>query len=473
MKKLTTTILMALVALLATAKPVEPREALTVAQNFWSQEFKETAEFRDLTRTLGFEEIYLFERSDGKGYVVVAGDDIALPILGYSRESGFPTEGVSPSVMSWLRTYESEIRYGREHEVEIDKSVAQEWENLKEGREPASAKGVNVEPLLTSRWNQSPLYNKYCPKADGEDQAPTGCVATAMAQVMRYWKFPEHGTGSHEYDYSDRDTVHWPYGPLSADFEHTYYDWDHMPDTLSGACDSIEIEAVAVLNYHCGVALDMVYGEDGSMAFVTIEDAILFDTNIYPAHIACEVVIPQYFGYSPMTDGKLRRDYELDEWIALLQNELVAGRPIIFAGAEEEGPSAGHCFVIDGCNQRNKFHINFGWGGSYDGNFYVDALKPARYYDFNARQQAITGMCPPGMEGITTVRGAKDIKVWAGKGAINIKGENLGAVEVFDLMGRQVARESGHGESQVTLRVPANGLYVVRTEGISHKVMVR
>ena len=471
MKKVLLALLLLLPCLL-NAKHVDKETATTVAQSFWMHKYKECPTLQDISEEFGFKNIYLFVTGDRSGYIVIAADDCAVPVLGHSR-NGFPTTQVAPSVLSWLRSYEIQIAAAKKQNIKVDESVVSEWEALTNGSITPEPKSIVVDPLMTSIWNQSDPFNLYCP-GEGNNKTPTGCVATAIAQVMHYWKYPEHGTGYHEYNYANNtDTnFNWQYGTLSADFENTYYDWDNMPDTLLPSSDSAQIKAVATLNYQCGVALDMLYAPGGSMAFVTIEDNIIFDTHYYPTHIAAEIIIPQYFGYSQQTDGKVHRDYmENMAWVNLLRNDLEKGFPIIFAGAEEEGPSAGHCFVIDGVDARLFFHINFGWGGAYDGGFRVDAISPSRY-DFNSRQQAIIGMCPPGIESVPTIARTDNARVWARNRTIVLSGSNLGKGDVYDLTGRPVASFDAQGETQHIVPVPHSGLYLVRHNGHISKVFV-
>ena len=569
-------IALALIPMLVQANPVDKTTAMRVAENFWWQEFKEHVSFTDYSSVLDLTEIYLFEEINDRGFIIVSADDRAMPVLGYSRRP-FATHNICPSVVSWLRTYEEQIVYARMNDIKADETVSGEWDALKNGTPlPEPKASIQVDPLLTSAWDQDEPYNLYCP-GEGNNKAPTGCVATAISQVMNYWKYPEHGFGYNEYNYADYTDTNfgWTYGTLSADFENTYYDWDNMVDTLHTTSDSASIKAVALLNYQCGIALNMLYKPGGSMAFVTIEDNILFDTNHYPTRIAAENIIPRFFGYSSATEGRLRNEFStVTGWINLLRDDLQKGRPIVFAGAAEEGPSAGHCFIVDGCNPRLYFHINMGWGGSYDGDYRIDALSPYRY-NFNSRQQAIIGMRPPqfssvkvvcsgaenensgvfhgqtpvcetfvnmtngGTENILDItagegeiiatiavdndvvysygsvynhenlnvqnqkhisydfssieddvtlriyftsgelsidaasRDADKLTVYAKDKNVILKGCAIGCGSIYDIMGRKVADFDGHASAYLSVPVSQNGVYIVRANGLSHKVVVR
>lgn len=435
-----------LLPLAALANPIDRATATRVAENFWWLQFKEQASFTDYSDNFGLTRIYLLGENNSNGFIIVSADNRAFPVLGYSHD-GFQTQKVCPSFVSWLQSYEHSIAYACDKNIPPDQTIIDEWDALTNGQPLPKAKdAIQVAPLLTSTWDQDLPYNLYCP-GEGADKAPTGCVATAMAQVMYYWRFPEHGYGQNQYNYADfTDTnFNWQYGTLSADFENTHYDWDNMVNQLGNNSDSANIKAVALLNYHCGIALNMLYKPGGSMAFVTVTDNILFDTNYYPTRIAAENIIPRFFGYSPETVGKQRMNYErFLDWVYLLRDELQKNRPIIFAGAAGEGASAGHCFILDGVNPYLFFHINFGWGGLYDGDFRVDAIS-SRSFNFNCRQQAIIGMRPPDMFSVkVTCNGSSG-------GSVSHNSDNV--------CGTFVNMTTGADDSKLNI-VAADGFYI-------------
>lgn len=228
-------------------------------------------------------------------------------------------------------------------------------------------------PLMTTKWNQSPYYNALCPA-----NSVTGCVATAMAQIMKYWNYPAKGTGFHSYN-------HPTYGTLSANFGGTTYQWSSMPNTVNSANN-----AVATLMYHCGVSVNMDYSPQSSGAYV-IQDS--------PTPQACsEYALKTYFGYRSTLQGVQRNNYNQTQWINLLKIELNAGRPVLYAGF---GSGGGHAFVCDGYDNNNFFHFNWGWGGSSDGYFQTSALNPGSLGTgggsggFNSDQQVVIGIQPP------------------------------------------------------------------------------
>ncbi len=326
---------------------------------------------------------YVFNNESSIGFVMVAADDIATPILGYSDKGSFDPNNIPPNAAKWFDKYRKEIRYAIENKLESSNETKQAWLNLKKGAlqdHPLNITGV--APLLTTLWNQSPYYNALCPfdNATGT-YTVTGCVATAMAQVMKYWNYPANGAGFHSYN-------HDKYGTLSADFGNTTYQWASMPSSVTS-----NNSAVATLMYQVGVSVDMNYGAaatGGSGAYVISSQS--------PVTNCAEYALKTYFGYKNTIQGIELRNYSGAAWITLLEAELNAGRPIIYAGF---GTGGGHCFVADGFDNNNFFHFNWGWAGAYNGYFSIDALDPAGVGTgggtggFNSGEQAVIGIQPP------------------------------------------------------------------------------
>lgn len=277
-------------------------------------------------------------------FVVVSGDDAAYPILGYSIESAFNTSKIPQNFQKWFEGYKQQIYNIRKNALAATSEIQAQWL-----RPPVITrlKANSVSPLLKTKWDQMPYFNEKCPFDTKENEfTVTGCVATAMAQIMKFWEYPAKGLGFHSYTHND-------YGTLSANFGGTEYNWSAMPDELTSANAD-----VATLMYHCGVSVDMEYGVEGSAANT-------FDV-IY--------ALKHYFGYDKSMKGVYREDYSETDWIALLKNELDNGRPIQYAGTGSEG---GHSFVCDGYDINSYFHINWGWGGSSDGYFLINVLNPS------------------------------------------------------------------------------------------------
>jgi hypothetical protein len=328
--------------------------------------------------------IYLFEINGNDGFIIVSGDDGATPVLGYSRGNNLEATRVPDNFRKWLEGYKNQIRYIRSRPGLASGETEDQWKDLISGRGTSGTESATaVEPLITTKWNQSPYFNDLCPYDPYYgDYSVTGCVATAMAQIMKYWNYPETGNGFHSYNHAN-------FGIISANFGSTRYDWEAMTDVLAG-----ENPAVATLMFHCGVSVDMNYSANSSGAYVVSEAS--------PVEHCAEYAFREYFSYDNSLTGVIRENYTTDGWIQLLKTELEAGRPIEYAGF---GAGGGHAFVCDGVDPNDFFHFNWGWGGYFDGYFVIDALDPegtgagGGSGGYNSGHQAIIGIRPP--DGIT------------------------------------------------------------------------
>ena len=377
MKKITLLITLLFGLGSAMAAPVNPQTALRVAENFWKGITSQVG-IVEQVQDASFDHLYIFHVNETEGFVIVAADDRAYPILAYGDDDVAGDMG--PETRFWLGQYEREIEALASGTVRNDDAIladyiARQWERLLSGTWSEPKSGNMVPAMLTTRWNQSPLYNYYCPAG-----CPAGCVATAMAQVMKFWNHPVKGEWSHSYYTS--------YGTLSANFDSTYYDWDNMPNSLSSSSTMDQIHAVALLSYHAGVAVEMNYGTDGS-------GASMIGNGYGPSAVSA---LKNYFGYSNTTHGIYKYNYTDNEWVYMLKTELDQGRPILYAGYDN---SAGHAFVFDGYNSSSQFHVNWGWGGSYNGFYSMGALNPGgggvgtnTSNTFNSTNQAIFGIEP-------------------------------------------------------------------------------
>ncbi len=359
------------------AKPVDKETALRVAQNYCKQQGENGLQLVDISESLPYREFYTFVGDNGKGFVLVSADDCVLPILGFSANGIFAIDNMPIHVKEWLDDYEDQIRFyrtlsGRHIQRSNnpgDSIRKSRWAGLLGDNPPMPPQYTSVAPLLTTQWGQRALYNSLCPyDSIHSDRAVTGCVAVAMAQVMKYWGHPTTGYGSHSYTHST-------YGTQSVNFGTTTYAWSNMPDSLTTSSSTTEINAVATLLYHVGVAIDMDYGVSGyggSNAYTINESNVpnLFGTTSVPS---AENALRYYFKYRSNAHHILYSDGSDAQWISIMQNELNNSRPIIYSGRDSTG---GHSFVCDGYNEQNQFRINWGWGGSYDGYFSVGAFTP-------------------------------------------------------------------------------------------------
>ena len=242
-----------------------------------------------------------------QGFVIISGNTVLPPVLGWSDQGTFPDmEDAPENYRSWIGRYSEMIEFATANGVTPDEKTQRQWENASLG--VFGTKNTRtVGPLVSTRWNQDCFYNAMCPSTGGGwwggggscGHVYAGCVACAMAQVMKYWNHPEHGFGSHSY-------VHSEYGTQSADFGNTTYQWDEMPEELYFYND-----AVATLIYHCGVSVDMQYAASGSGAYsIDVEDAL-----------------HDYFGYCG-AKYRQKSGYQEEAWIAMLKAELDLSHPI-------------------------------------------------------------------------------------------------------------------------------------------------
>lgn len=363
MNKILSFALLLLWTLSIAAAPVSREQAQIAALNFLKHQKligeKTKLEAYSFGQKSQTPEFYIFNYDDS-GFIIVAGDDASTPILGFSDESVFSGDNMPPSLAAMLNGFSQQITYIREHSIQANLSIAADWNLVLIGYSSID-KGYSVNQLLTCLWDQGSPYNALCPydPAGPGDRVYAGCVATAMAMTMYYYRYPVHPTGYHSY-YSD-------YGTLSVDYSQSNYNYEQMPYRLTSAnYDAAKIQ------YDCGVAVDMMYSPDGSGAYMN--DALN--------------AMKEHFGYNPAATLEHKDDYTETDWINLLKAQLNAGHPMPYAGYDV---SAGHAFVCDGYNN-DMFHFNWGWSGSYNGYFYISNLNPG--YNFSIGQQAFINCYP-------------------------------------------------------------------------------
>ena len=374
MKKILFLLLQLISLQLVFANPVNEKTAHKVAERFLTAKMGTTPRLSlsPLPDSLS-SAMYLFV-AEPKGFVIVSADDYAVPILAYSTESEVPSPLPEP-VAEWLYNYAQEINYLRALYEKDANGIRVDWENSLAYSSATSNSTTTdgVAPLIQTRWGQSQYYNALCP-SNSSGQAITGCVATATAQIMRYWNHPQTGVGSHSY-------THPQYGTLTANFGATTYGWSNMPVSLAASSTPAEIASVAQLMYHVGVAVEMNYGTNASSS-----------TNIKAA-----TALKQYFQYDPNLRFEYKSNYPDSIWKALLRSELSAGHPVLYQGSQS---FSGHSFICDGYSSNDYFHFNWGWKGSYDDYFYIGNLNPG-WYSFNGNQAAVFGIIPMASDGGT------------------------------------------------------------------------
>lgn len=342
--------------------------------------------------TVGADTVYyVFGQADG-GFAIISADDAVMPVLGFSHTSpaGEPLE--NKMLMRQLDRYGQKISAVRQSGI-VSAANKRSWRAYADSvptvdtvsqtdsvpaidstqvvdtvvvidTVPIVDTLITVGPLLTSAWEQKDAYNDSCPSF-------AGCVAVAMGQIMRYHKWPEKGRGWHKYVPSETPS----YGQQVVNFGATTYHWELMPDRLRSHHSSEMKSAVAQLLRHAGVAVDMSYNKNGSGSYT------------------CDVLyaMPHYFRYSDSIAQFSYGSYPADEWFKIIKAEIDAGRPVIYSGASSTGE--GHAWVVDGYNTDGYLHVNWGWGGDYDGFFLLDKMI-LETTTFDRELDAVVGIRP-------------------------------------------------------------------------------
>lgn len=348
---------MCFVQLMAFAGPRSYQQALKIAQQqaerLGISMDAMSPQPRMVQKTNGIDPAYyVIENGTNKGYTIVSADDRLPEIVGYAKQGNYTEDTLPEAYVEFITAYQKfveEVKAGNPHALR----TAAEAKAL---RESASYTQPTVAPLLGDiQWNQGDPYNRMCPEYDGVHKAVTGCVATALAQVMGYWKYPSQLQADIPGYTSKSNKINVP--GISKATDGTY-DWDNiLPQYRSGSFNDVQANAVAKLMHHCGVAVKMDYGQSSG-------------ANVNPEHLS------KYFGYDKDFMAEVRREaFSIKEWNTLIDNELKAKRPVLYSG---QSSSSGHQFVCDGSDGKGLYHINWGWGGSQDGYFDITILNPAK-----------------------------------------------------------------------------------------------
>jgi len=371
-----------ILSFVVSANPVTQQTAQTVATNFYSQTLHSPTHNLTLVYTEntnnGQPVYYVFNVANNGGFIIVSAEDAARPIIGYSKKGQYVVPGNNNNVAWWMNCRKQEIEYASVYGIIATNDIANEWTRYINNTTPkvthSVASVLSVGPLLQSTWDQPWPYNTMCP-----GNSVTGCVATAMAQVMRYWSYPPHGHGYSGYWEKTIDGFANNYGYLAADYDTSTYRWSNMPYSVSGSNNE-----VAKLMYDCGVSVDMNYSPPGSGAWVINGDYPVCSQNSYV----------KYFGYNPTTiQGVYESNYTYPKWIALIENELNNSRPVQYVG-NDSVHNEGHTWVCDGYDVNNNFDMNWGWSG-YDNGYYSPSALNVIGLQFNWWNEAVIGIEPP------------------------------------------------------------------------------
>tara|TARA_Y100001970_G_scaffold284701_1_gene402624 strand:+ start:502 stop:2331 length:1830 start_codon:yes stop_codon:yes gene_type:complete len=299
-----------------------------------------------------------------KGFVLVSADDRVNPLLGYSFNNYYSEDDLPIQLKDMITFFKKQIIYVIDNNIASDQKIKDLWAYYLS--DDINYNNRNVDPLMTTNWDQGHSWNDHCPE---DDQGPggnvyAGCVATAAAMVMKYWNHPQSGQGSHAYNHSD-------YGLITANF-NTIYDWDSMSNNSP-------TEASRKLLFHVGVSCEMGYGPYGSGAWVGE-----YEPSVTTA-------LKTYFKYDQGTIFLSKNNYDDVFWVDIVKSELDQGRPLVYKGYTADY-GAGHAFVIDGYDG-DYFHLNWGWSGSYNGWYLINNLSPGGY-NFSTWQGAIFNLYP-------------------------------------------------------------------------------
>lgn len=347
--------------------------------------------------------LYVFNRADNEGFLVVSADDAVTPLLGYADAGTFDADAMPDNLRAWLEEYTSQIAWAA---------------TMTSGRARAASSSrpsrASITPMCVTMWNQGSPYNDMCPEYQGE-RCVTGCVATALAQVLKYHNYPTRGTGSNSYTTNSLGLS------ASFNFGNTTFEWDKMLDSYSSDSPSANKTAVATLMYAAGVSVDMDYtpNESGASSYA-IGSALI-----------------NYFNYDKGVSFQNRNWYGMYEWEDLVYESLSTCGPVLLGGNSGTG---GHEFVCDGYDKDGYFHINWGWGGMSNGYFLLTALDPGEQgiggsaggYNFN--QDAVIGIRKPVADSKYTeiMASMNDVNGVGGNKSVTVSG-NFGNVSYGSL----------------------------------------
>lgn len=340
-------------------------EAMRLAAQFIRSE-KGAGRSPELVRVGGFnmtraslpvDAYYILADTASNSSVIISGDERMRAVIGYLPDAVFDYNTAPPALLEMLRSYAAQYEF-----VQSGGASYSYFETPAAEIEP-------VEQLLKTEWAQYEPYNNMCPIINGTSTL-SGCLAMAMAQVMRYYNYPRRGNGSFEY----RTTTHKV--SVYCDFKDSkYYEWGNMLDKYTGRYSDAQASAVANLAFACGASVGMDYTYSNSVSYY------------------CDMpyALVNNFSYAPSARFCQRDYYNQEEWMNMLVRELQAGRPVIYSGQDEK--SGGHAFVLDGVSPDGLFHVNWGWGGQYNGFFGLDAMRPNSDF-YNFEQTALVGVNP-------------------------------------------------------------------------------
>lgn len=373
MAKILLSILFMLLPAVVFSQQRSESDALAIAQEFWGNNVS-SSKLRAVSQSKMRKSIakrlakvvdgssskssfYVVNDEENNRFVIVSSDERLYKILGYSDNGTFNPETTPEGLLEMMNEYDGQYN-----------AIYNDLDSLSE---PAKTEQHPVVlPLIASKWNQNAPYNNECPKNIKSyygSNCVTGCVATAMAQIMNYWKYPECGKGSNTYTSSTQQIYQ------SMDFSSVHIDWNNILDDYNGDASDIQKSEVAKLMHAVGVSVSMDYGSS---------------SGAYSKDAAYALI--HFWDYNPNVAYKSKWEHNNDEWKRLIVDELTAGHPIYYAGG---GLGGGHAFILDGCNDEGLFHFNFGWSNKCDGYYALEAISTSNG-NFTPGQEMICYITP-------------------------------------------------------------------------------
>ena len=416
---------------------------------------------------------YVFNVRGGEGFVIIAGDDRVKPVLAYSTTGQYDPSNVSEGFAFTLNAFREEIQYVREHNLSATPDIVAEWKSVNEtgSLNRGGQTRVVVDELCQTLWHQNFPWNSQCPEDPEGDggHVYAGCVATAMGQVMKFWEWPQTGTGSHSYHPDG-------YAQQSANFGQTEYHFELMPNTLDSTNTEEEYFETAQLLHHLGISVNMMYSGHGSGAYSDdVPDAL---RNYF--RYTCDDHITNY-------GGGWWGGYSNQEWIQMLKDGgLDEGLPLYYSG-QDDNNQGGHAFVCDGYDENNYFHFNWGWSGRDNAWCPIGVLNTTKYAfntfngftghiipnngDYYARPDSVSNMVALEAETLDAVR-----LNWTNP-TLDLNGNELASLEsvtirrnfevVAELTEVEVGAEMEYEDNDLEPGLYEYAIYVTNEAGIS------
>ncbi len=466
---------------IAEAEIVPLEKAQKVALNSYTQQAE--IYFKEITVSPKIESVsiitegnqpvlYKFSMTKPFGYIIVAAEDRVVPVLAFSFSIQLSDENQAPAFNWIVNSYKNEIVYARKQNNEVTREISQMWTDALNGSSKSKNTSVVMPKTDYIKWDQGKYFNAMCPAdtAAGDyldNRVPTGCVATAMAIVMKYNAWPVTGNGSTSYTHMTIAGYSYNYGVLSANFGATTYNWPSMSGIVNDYNNDI-----AQLMLQCGVAVNMSYTPNTSGAYVGLP-------SNYP-NATAEKAFKTYFRYPNVKFFK-KSNYTDTEWKQKIKAQLDESHVVLYSG--DDG-SAGHAFVLDGYLGSNNdyYHFNFGWGGTSNGFFYLTSISPGSggtgggTYSFTQNQEGLFDLYNT-TAGIESQVLEQNLTVYPNPASdlvnVDLTGFNDDvSVTIFDLNGKSVLFQNVTDNSLFQLNISdlKNGIYQIRVSDKNHSV---